>query len=301
VAARWGVTEQDLRTVLELVDPRQLDQREEPEPDDVFPRSLLADFASLLGADSAWYGSSMTRSWQDGVMQAVHPDGTDRTGVEAGEAGQDDFWRGYFSCAYTSYSMRSGDYHSVHKLSDFSPTSLFFAHEPWAHYMRDAGVRHHICVPLPSDGDMDYDIGLSRATGSDFTERDRLLLQLMRPHLVDLHRKALALLDGIPDLTARQWQVMRLVSAGMTDAQVARRLDLAEATVGKHLEGIYARLGVSNRVAAVNRVFPAQQGRADRAQNFPSPPEHSTSPALEPSVGGRVGTETSALDRFGPS
>jgi hypothetical protein len=39
-------------------------------------------------------------------------------------------------------------------------------------------------------GEIDYDMGLSREGGSDFTERHRLLLELLRPHLVDLHRSA---------------------------------------------------------------------------------------------------------------
>jgi DNA-binding CsgD family transcriptional regulator len=52
-------------------------------------------------------------------------------------------------------------------------------------------------------------------------------------------------------LSPRERQVVGLVAAGMTDAQVARRLGLSTATVSKHLHRVYTRLGVPNRVAAV--------------------------------------------------
>jgi DNA-binding NarL/FixJ family response regulator len=41
-----------------------------------------------------------------------------------------------------------------------------------------------------------------------------------------------------------------MVAAGCTNVQVARALFLSQATVGKHLENIYARLDVTNRTAA---------------------------------------------------
>jgi DNA-binding NarL/FixJ family response regulator len=49
--------------------------------------------------------------------------------------------------------------------------------------------------------------------------------------------------------------VLRLVAAGHTNAQVARRLGVTEGTVRTHLENIYERLGVSSRTAAVIRTF----------------------------------------------
>jgi DNA-binding NarL/FixJ family response regulator len=48
-------------------------------------------------------------------------------------------------------------------------------------------------------------------------------------------------------------QLLELVAAGYTNAQIARRLDIAEGTVRKHLENIYRRLQVPSRTAAVTR------------------------------------------------
>jgi DNA-binding NarL/FixJ family response regulator len=51
-------------------------------------------------------------------------------------------------------------------------------------------------------------------------------------------------------LTAREVEVMRLVAAGLTDAQVAERLSLSPRTVTTHLTSVYNKLGVSTRLAA---------------------------------------------------
>jgi DNA-binding NarL/FixJ family response regulator len=44
--------------------------------------------------------------------------------------------------------------------------------------------------------------------------------------------------------------VLRLVVAGQTNREIAAELVLSEKTVGRHLEHIYAKLGVSSRAAA---------------------------------------------------
>ena len=50
--------------------------------------------------------------------------------------------------------------------------------------------------------------------------------------------------------------MLHLVAAGHTNAQIARRLGIAEGTVRTHLENIYERLQVSSRAAAITRAFP---------------------------------------------
>jgi HD-GYP domain-containing protein (c-di-GMP phosphodiesterase class II) len=56
---------------------------------------------------------------------------------------------------------------------------------------------------------------------------------------------------GAPDLTAREQQVLALVADGLTNQAIGRRLGISAKTVNTHLEHVYAKLGVSTRVAAV--------------------------------------------------
>ena len=52
-------------------------------------------------------------------------------------------------------------------------------------------------------------------------------------------------------LSAREEQVLRLVAAGNTNAEVGQALGLSPHTVTRHLANVYAKLGVSRRAQAV--------------------------------------------------
>jgi DNA-binding CsgD family transcriptional regulator len=60
--------------------------------------------------------------------------------------------------------------------------------------------------------------------------------------------------SAVPALTRREREVLGLVAEGLTNAEVARRLWVAQSTVAKHLEQAYAKLGVHSRTAAVARL-----------------------------------------------
>jgi DNA-binding CsgD family transcriptional regulator len=52
-------------------------------------------------------------------------------------------------------------------------------------------------------------------------------------------------------VTGRERQVLGLVAEGLTNRQIAERLIISEATVKRHLEHVFGKLGVSSRAAAV--------------------------------------------------
>jgi DNA-binding NarL/FixJ family response regulator len=60
---------------------------------------------------------------------------------------------------------------------------------------------------------------------------------------------------GAGPLSQRELEVLELVAAGATNREAAARLFISEATVKSHLMNIYAKLGVSDRAAAVGEAF----------------------------------------------
>jgi DNA-binding CsgD family transcriptional regulator len=258
----------------------------------------------------------------------------------------------------------------AYKLSDFVTREQLHRLPVYREIFGPAGVEHQIAFTLPSQPTVIIGIALSRDGRSDFAERDRGLLNLVRPALVQAYRNvaayarlhatlralargladrgegvvtfgrqgaiefvspvARALLEGrfpdwsgrggrlpqpladalaaaraasradgatlgaapvivpgeggslvarlvparVPDepdalllearaeplaveqvralgLTGRQAEVLRLVALGSSTDRVAETLGISSATVRKHLEHVYERLGVSSRAAAV--------------------------------------------------
>jgi DNA-binding NarL/FixJ family response regulator len=56
-------------------------------------------------------------------------------------------------------------------------------------------------------------------------------------------------------LTAREVEVLRLVAAGRSNAQIAAELVLSEKTVARHLSNIFGKLVVGSRTAAAAYAF----------------------------------------------
>lgn len=62
-------------------------------------------------------------------------------------------------------------------------------------------------------------------------------------------------------LTTREKQILALVVAGLTNAQIAGKLYLAESTVKSHLSSAFSKLGVSSRYEATSVVLDPERGR----------------------------------------
>ena len=239
-----AVSENDMRTMLRIVS----DHRSDLAPAGL-PPSLLAELMDLVRCDEVEFVGQDTPGqtvWFDQFLPAETGDGAPDEQV---------YWEHYWDSP-CSYPDRSGDVRSVMMISDFCSTRQWHRTGMYNEYVRPWGGEHEILLCLPAGHMRTARLILSRGPGPDFTERDRALLTLLRPHLHQAYLDAEHRRRPTPKLTPRHWELLRLVAAGHTNAQIARRLSVTEKTVGKHLENIYARLQVSSRTAAVTRAFP---------------------------------------------
>jgi DNA-binding NarL/FixJ family response regulator len=62
-------------------------------------------------------------------------------------------------------------------------------------------------------------------------------------------------------LTPRELEVLRLVASGRTNREIASELVVSEHTVARHVQNMFAKLGVSSRTAASH----AGRGRNESA------------------------------------
>jgi DNA-binding CsgD family transcriptional regulator len=147
------------------------------------------------------------------------------------------------------------------KIADFYSARQWRSTGMYCDIYRPLGIAHELQLCLPDPAGRAAGPGRTirmfffRQSGPDFSERDRALLTLLRPHLHQAFLDAERRRHPVPQLTPRQTELLHLVAAGHTNTQIARRLGISEATVRSHLENIHTRLDVSSRTAAVTRAF----------------------------------------------
>jgi RNA polymerase sigma factor (sigma-70 family) len=67
--------------------------------------------------------------------------------------------------------------------------------------------------------------------------------------------------SGLTTLTERERQIMRLVSEGLSNKEIGRRLNIADGTIKVHLHNIFQKLEISNRTVLAALAI-SQQDRA---------------------------------------
>lgn len=231
-----------LRRLLAVVDPGEHDG-----PGEFLPDTVLTAIAELIRCDHVLFQAmDPSRCWA--TAQGYH------SGSEPPDADAEIplFWEGFWDSPACSLPQRTGDYATVTRLSDHT-TRKELSRSAIGSYFAAVGIRHELMVPLPPDGRIDRRLLLFRDDGTDFTENDVLVMTLLRPHLIALHARQRSRMH-VPELTARQRQIVAMVAAGCTNAQIARSLHVSEGTVRKHLENTFQRLDVNSRTAAASRV-----------------------------------------------
>ena len=229
------------------------------------PPSLLADLMGQIHCDGLLFQGFDSGRQVNWFKQGIPAPATDATADDIQDADKA-AWQHHWDCLPCSYPDRTGNLRSVVTIADFYSARQWHSTGMYQDWVRPAGVEHEIMVCLPDGPGWTAGPGRTvrllffRGPGRDFSERDRALLILLRPHVHQAYLDAERRRHPAPQLTPRQWELLRLAAAGYTRAQIARRLGVSEGTVRSHLQHIYARLNVSSRTAAVTRAFLIWQG-----------------------------------------
>jgi DNA-binding CsgD family transcriptional regulator len=246
---QFDLSDRDVQAMLHIASNQRAD-----EPGPVLPWSLLRDLRDLIGCDD------LGVSGQDDVRRTYFAEQSvsDREslfGDPPDDAVEDPLsWQYYWDCLACSYPGRTGDIVSVTKVSDFYSPLAWHNTAVYVEAVQPEGFEHEMMVCLPSGpAGRTLRFLFWRGKGPDFTERERALLTLLRPHLQAAYVAAERTMLGAVSLTPRQAEILEHVAAGLSNRQIARRLAVSEATVRKHLENTFARRNVTSRTAAVGR------------------------------------------------
>jgi DNA-binding CsgD family transcriptional regulator len=314
---------------------------------DPFTPELLVELGRLVQAD--WIGYNELDCVRRRMLFYVQRPGDQ----DAGDSLDAESWKLLEEHPICLQHER-GDFRTL-KLSDFMTRRELRRTRLYDEWFKPYAIEYELELAIPSPLWHTRTFSFDRDGGRDFSERDRLVLDLLKPHLERLWREArtrrlleaaLDVLDGASEadprgvvllgsnreiefaspparrllqkffpetgaglpapledwlgsgatgplirrrggrelaversrgtllleesqsqipLTAREREVLQWVARGKTNADIARLLWLSPATVRKHLENVYAKLGVRTRTAAVARFIGLIDAEGDEA------------------------------------
>lgn len=228
----------------------------------VLPWAFLRRLKDFIGCDCLGINGvdSVERRWYFDQEPDDEGDWFSTAEQCAAEQLEDDpFWTHYWDCLPCGYPDITGESRTVTAISDFYSQRRWLAHPMYLDVFRGEDFRHHeMMLCLPDGVGRTFRLLCFRGPGSDFGERERFLLTLLRPHIEEAYRAAQRR-QTTASLTPRQKEVLALVGEGFTNRQIGRRLHTSEDTARTHVNNIFVRLGVTSRTAAVAKAMPEHQ------------------------------------------
>lgn len=238
----------------------EVDDLESEEP---YPAGLIARLQSLVASDQAAYQELDVERRRFVDLSPADPDD---------DEDEELYWT-VGPCPITDYRVRTGDLSAI-RMSDVVGRQRYHDSPFYREYFQPVGFDHVLDLGLSTDQQRYRSLVLIRGGDTaDFSERDRAVLELLRPHLrarearADLERRVRNpdgpsegdAREATTSLTAREREILRLVREGKTNTEIAGELWVSPSTVKKHLENVYDKLGVASRAAAASA---AQAGSA---------------------------------------
>jgi DNA-binding CsgD family transcriptional regulator len=262
----------DVEALVRLVDDARQD-----DPGPAMPWALLEGLHHLVPCDvDISYQHHEYRVSRSLLMHAVESGG-ERFGPQGPtqEDPEDPFWEHWWR-GWCSWPQRTGDLRSVIHTGDFFPTEHDRLADPLSEL--DPEVRAEMMVSLPAPPGEARRVIFMRHSGA-FTERDRQIVMLLRPHLQEIWLDAERRRAGVPSLTEREWEVLALAASGMPYAIIAAQLFISVGTVRKHMEHVRERLGVHSIPAAAAVAMPHAPAHLRIRSTAPAPQPPGSGPS----------------------
>lgn len=171
--------------------------------------------------------------------------------------------------------LKHSPHNTAAKISDVLTNRQFRALAVFNEFFRPNGIEYQLLMSVLPSQDGYTTISFNRDK-VDFSEEERLILNLIAPHIIQAYKNAEAYkkvsqtfatleCSNEPEisygLTNREEEVLYCVAQGKTNAEVAGILKMAPGTVKRHLENIYQKLGVENRTTATRLVMATMKDR----------------------------------------
>lgn len=252
------IASKDMRRVLDLVHAVH-----ENTTAAVLPQPVLAGVAALVGCDSACYVRLDPGTGRITIL-GDEPFGTDigRRPEFAPAAREHPVFHAYQAGRLTR--------HTSIALSDLANRRQLARLGLYHDFHKPAGIADQLFSMVVTGQSHSSALAFHRGRRG-VRARDRTLADLFSRHLAyaEHHRERVARLtsavrvlarheDGLAqarplldNLTARERDVVEHLAAGLTDREIAGSLGISPRTAGKHLQNIYAKLGIVNRASLI--------------------------------------------------
>jgi DNA-binding CsgD family transcriptional regulator len=225
-------------------------------------RARVSELRDLVGADSALVIGC--RSWGSEVFAEagdleVYPEAL--LGEFAGD------WRAH---PVANLDMQSSS-PRAHRLSDFCDAREWRRQPLFNGLYRALAMANELSVQVGFGPVGSSCCLVLHRGGRDFSGRDIAVIDTLGPHLratrtriVLMQQMGLRSIDVAPAMLAtrlpiseREAQVLAVLADGSTNAGIAHQLGISHHTVIRHVERIYAKLGVHTRAAATRAAVDA--------------------------------------------
>jgi DNA-binding NarL/FixJ family response regulator len=175
---------------------------EDAEP---FPPHFLGRLAELMASRDAGY-CELNRSRERTLFIAWWEDGRGGSDVPVEEGPEGEaYWRLRHQHPTCGYRERTNDWTNARAVTDFVTQRQFRRTQIWTELYRDADVNEWIDVGLRSNGWHTRVFIFTRSRG-EFDERDRLVLDLLQPHLQERLERVQAAAEAADALASLEEQ-----------------------------------------------------------------------------------------------